>query len=154
IKGLEKAGHFRVMRTRIGPRKNAPNRYIPILRPRANVTSRDTPVVHDLHPPRCTDAPGVGAPVHPEPLTEPLIEPLPYGHDLHRVYDLEGFEEKRLSEEERESVTTSPDPLTECYRRAREGFGEGAAAVLAKADKVDHISAAEIADAIQDTKEL
>src|SRR5215831_10131731 len=69
IKQLEKAGHLRVERARTGTR-NVPNRYSPVLK---------------MHPPRCADAPRVGAPMHPEPLNEPLSEPLLYRHDLHRV---------------------------------------------------------------------
>jgi hypothetical protein len=147
IAELERAGHFQVLRSRNGVKSNA-NRYVPILkRDRTHVS-----------PPGDISVPGGGTYVSPGPLNEPLREPLPYGHDLHRVpfsedsSEIRKAERKRSGEEEKPDAT-SANHLAELFREGVETFGEEARSTIGKAIHIDGIPPDEIRQEMDTVRE-
>ena len=138
IKWLEAAGHLCVTRTRKGKR-NLANRYLPLL---SSVHSMPLRRGIAVSPPR-------GIAMSPEPYTEPLTEPhipinisaTPGGVVIHEDSQqgkeergIRGIEGARHSasiesplQPERQSV------ISECYRLARDNYGDRGAALVTKA---------------------
>jgi hypothetical protein len=105
VKALEARGHVRVVRSRNG-RKNNPNHYHP------NIWR--TEVGAATHLGRCTDAPWVGAALHPEPMSEPMNEPMKEVREGTKVLTMDTVDTKKeegLSETGTETIPfSSPTP--------------------------------------------
>ena len=109
IQRLEAAGHLRVVRSRTARGKNSVNHYLPVLS-----HSYDTTLVSKLR-----HYPSVKA-TTPEPLTKPLIEPLPYGSNKGSAEKkTEGFSaEKTVSS----STPNKPNAVSRCYALVRQHY--------------------------------
>lgn len=142
IKWLEARDHLGVTRTRKGKR-NLANRYLPSLKQRSCIAN-DAPAM----PPGRGIArpPSRGTAMSPEPYTEPLTEPpirinisatsgdVAVHKDSQRARGENGI---RGSEGKGPTSIESPSRLgslrSECYRRARDNYGERGVALVSKA---------------------
>jgi hypothetical protein len=157
IKWLEAGKHLSVTRTRKGKR-NLANRYVPLLKQRHAMSlgrGIATP------PPR-------GIAMSPEPYTEPLTEPHIRINISATSRDVAVNEDSQQGKEERgirgsegkppsiESPSRSDSAASECYRLARDNYGDRGAALVTKAlqSSIPQDVLAEIEDAIESGDDL
>ena len=109
IQRLEAAGHLRAVRNRTACGKNSVNHYLPVL-----CHSCDTTLVSKLrHHPSVTAT-------TPEPLTQPLIEPLPYGSNKRSAEKkMEGISAEKTPSS---SPAVKPNPVSQCYALVRRHY--------------------------------
>jgi DNA-binding MarR family transcriptional regulator len=162
-KQLEAKGHLRIIRSRQRERRGL-NRYMPLMKSachRRDADNADISVL-SLGSDQALSLGSDQALSH-EPLNKPLREPLSYmdiASATSSQKDSREIEDKRVGEGKRgshHSATHHNSPLAECYRKARQWFGERGAAVIAKADRLDCVPLDEIADALEgagDVQEL
>jgi DNA-binding MarR family transcriptional regulator len=162
-KQLEAKGHLRIIRSHQRERRGL-NRYMPLTKSACHRRDADKPdiSVPSLGSDKALSLGSDQALSH-EPLNKPLREPLSYKDIASATSSLKGSretEDKRVGAGGRgshHSATHQNSPLAECYRKARQWFGERGAAVIAKADRVDCVPLDEIADALEaaeDVREL
>ena len=159
-KQLEAKGHLRIIRSHQRERRGL-NRYMPLTKSACHRRDADNAdmSVPSLGSDQVLSLGSDQAPSH-EPLSKPLSEPPSYmdiANAMSSLKDSRELEDKRVGEGSRgshHSATHQNSPLAECYRKARQWFGERGAAVVAKADRVDCVPLDEIVEALEEAVDV